>query len=66
MFYLHKIYVLSAAIVTGMKRNMNCFSVTMFECVSGAIPPLSQYAFTARCSVKAQGQLYLYLYLSRH
>jgi hypothetical protein len=27
----------------------------------GAIPPLPQYAFTAWCSVKAQGQLYLYL-----
>jgi hypothetical protein len=27
----------------------------------GAIPPLSQYAFMAWCSVKAQGQLYLYL-----
>jgi hypothetical protein len=31
--------------------------------MSGAIPPLPQYAFMARCSVKAQGQLYLYLYL---
>jgi hypothetical protein len=30
---------------------------------SGAIPPLPQYAFTAWCSVKAQGQLCLYLYL---
>jgi hypothetical protein len=31
--------------------------------MSGAIPPLAQYAFTAWCSVKkkAQGQLYLYL-----
>jgi hypothetical protein len=29
----------------------------------GAIPPLPQYAFMAWCSVKAQGQLYLYLYL---
>jgi hypothetical protein len=27
--------------------------------MSGAIPPLSQYAFMAWCSVKAQGQLYL-------
>jgi len=27
----------------------------------GAIPPLLQYTFMARCSVKAQGQLYLYL-----
>jgi len=26
----------------------------------GAIPPLSQYAFKAWCSVKAQGQLCLY------
>jgi hypothetical protein len=26
------------------------------------IPPLPQYAFMAWCSVKAQGQLYLYLY----
>jgi hypothetical protein len=29
--------------------------------ISGAIPPLSQYAFMAWCFVKAQGQLYLYL-----
>jgi hypothetical protein len=27
--------------------------------MSGAIPPLPQYAFLAWCSVKAQGQLYL-------
>jgi len=27
--------------------------------MSGATPPLPQYAFTAWCSVKAQGQLYL-------
>jgi hypothetical protein len=27
--------------------------------MSGAIPPLPQYAFTAWCLVKAQGQLYL-------
>jgi hypothetical protein len=27
----------------------------------GAIPPLPQYAFMEWCSVKAQGQLYLYL-----
>jgi len=27
----------------------------------GSIPHLSQYAFMAWCSVKAQGQLYLYL-----
>jgi len=33
--------------------------------MSGAIPPLSQYSFTAWCSVKAQGHLYLYLYLYR-
>jgi hypothetical protein len=26
--------------------------------MSGAIPPLPQYAFMARCSVKAQGQLH--------
>jgi hypothetical protein len=26
--------------------------------MSGAIPPLPQYAFMAWCSVKAQGQLY--------
>jgi hypothetical protein len=31
----------------------------------GAIPPLPQYAFMAWCSVKAQGQLYLYLLLGR-
>jgi hypothetical protein len=30
--------------------------------VSGAIPPLSQYAFMAWCSVKAQGQLYLFTF----
>jgi hypothetical protein len=29
--------------------------------MSGAISPLSQYAFMAWCLVKAQGQLYLYL-----
>jgi hypothetical protein len=29
--------------------------------MSGAIPPLPQYAFMAWYSVKAQGQLYLYL-----
>jgi len=28
--------------------------------MSGAIPPLPQYVFMAWCSVKAQGQLYLY------
>jgi hypothetical protein len=28
--------------------------------MSGAIDPLPQYAFTARCLVKAQGQLYLF------
>jgi hypothetical protein len=31
--------------------------------MSGSIPPLSQYAFMAWCSVKTPGQLYLYLYL---
>jgi len=30
--------------------------------MSGAMPPLPHYALMARCSVKAQGQLYLYLY----
>jgi hypothetical protein len=30
--------------------------------MSGAIHSLPQYAFMAWCSVKAQGQLYLYLY----
>jgi hypothetical protein len=30
----------------------------------GAIPPFAQYAFMAWCSVKAQGQLYLYLDIS--
>jgi hypothetical protein len=29
--------------------------------MSGAITPLPQYALMAECSVKAQGQLYLYL-----
>jgi len=33
--------------------------------MSRAIPPLPQYAFMAWCSVKAQGQLYLYLYRQR-
>jgi hypothetical protein len=28
--------------------------------MSGAIPPFPQYAFMACCSLKAQGQLYLY------
>jgi hypothetical protein len=32
--------------------------------MSGAIPPLPQYAFMAWCSVKAQGQLYL-LYIMK-
>jgi hypothetical protein len=31
--------------------------------MSGALPPLLHYAFMAWCSVKAQGQLYLYLSL---
>jgi hypothetical protein len=31
--------------------------------MSGALPPLPQSAFMALCLVKAQGQLYLYLYL---
>jgi hypothetical protein len=30
--------------------------------MSGAIPPLPQYAFMVWCSVKGQGQVYLYLY----
>jgi len=29
--------------------------------MSGALPSLPRYAFMAWCSVKAQGQLYLYL-----
>jgi hypothetical protein len=32
--------------------------------MSGYIPPLPQYAFMARCFVKAWGQLYLYLYVN--
>jgi hypothetical protein len=32
----------------------------------GAMPPLPQYAFVAWYSVKAQGQLYLYLYVCNH
>jgi hypothetical protein len=28
--------------------------------MSGAIPPLPEYAFMASCSVKAQGQLYFH------
>jgi hypothetical protein len=31
--------------------------------MSGAIHPLSQYAFMAWCLVKAQGQPYIYIYL---
>jgi hypothetical protein len=34
--------------------------------MSGVIPPLPQYAFMAWCSVKAQGQLYLYLNGKEH
>jgi hypothetical protein len=34
--------------------------------MSGTIPPLSQYAFMAWCSVKAQGHLYIYRTISRH
>jgi hypothetical protein len=30
----------------------------------GAIPPLPQYTFMALCSVKAQGHLYFYFYIS--
>jgi hypothetical protein len=30
--------------------------------MNGAIPPLSQCAFMAWCSVKAQAQLYIYLF----
>jgi hypothetical protein len=30
--------------------------------MSGGIPPFPQYALMAWCSVKAQEQLYLYLY----
>jgi hypothetical protein len=30
--------------------------------MSGAVPPLPQYAFMAWCPVKAQGQLYIYLF----
>jgi hypothetical protein len=33
--------------------------------MSGAVPPLAQYAFMAWCSAKAQGQLYLYLLVER-
>jgi hypothetical protein len=29
----------------------------------GSIPPFLQYVFMSWCSVKAQGQLYLYLYV---
>jgi hypothetical protein len=32
----------------------------------GAIPRLPQYAFMVLCSVKAQGQLYLYLYVESY
>jgi len=30
--------------------------------MSGAIPPLPQYAFVAWCLLKAQGELYTYIY----
>jgi len=33
--------------------------------MSGAIPPLPQYALIAWCSVKAQGQLHLLLLLGK-
>jgi len=32
--------------------------------MSGAVHPLTQYVFMAWCLVKAQGELYLYLYLT--
>jgi len=32
----------------------------------GAVPLLHQYAFMAWCSVEAQGQIYLYLYVTGH
>jgi len=32
----------------------------------GAMPPHSQYAFMAWCSVKAEGHIYLYLLLAKH
>jgi len=41
--------------------NKNCvFLYQPAHC--GVTPPLPQYAFMEWCSVKAQGQLYLYLY----
>jgi hypothetical protein len=33
--------------------------------MSGAVPPLPQYAFMAWCLVKAQGQLYIFFTLSK-
>jgi len=33
--------------------------------MSGAIPPLPQYASMVWCLVKTQGQLYLHLYLNQ-
>jgi hypothetical protein len=42
------------------------WTLTSISCrgqrMSGAIPTLPQYAFLAWCSVKAQGQLYLYYF----
>jgi hypothetical protein len=34
--------------------------------MSETIPPLPQYALMAWCSVKAQGQLYLYILLNEY
>jgi hypothetical protein len=46
---------------------LNISPFTELILICGAIPPLPQYAFIAWCSVKkkeAQGQNYLYLYLT--
>jgi len=40
-----------------------CLHVQLRSRMHGAIPLFSQYTFMACCSVKAQGQLYPYLYL---
>jgi len=37
--------------------------IVVLSRMSGAIPPLLQYAFMAWCSVKAQGEIYLFFYL---
>jgi hypothetical protein len=46
----------------GMKLTTHLHLVSRSR-MCGSIPPFLQYAFIAWCSVKAQGQLYLYFFL---